>query len=378
MTRIYVHIPFCRRNCSYCDFYFSLNKKHEPRFVRALLKEIDQRKEEIIRKGPVQSIYFGGGTPSYLLPENLHKILHFIFKNFEISPGAEITLEANPDDITPENLQAWRTSGVNRFSLGVQSFFDSHLQLMNRSHDAQTARRAIELIRDAGFTNFNMDLIYGIPGMTTAEWKENIRIFLDYKIPHLSAYALTVEKNTLLEHRVRKGQIQMPPDETVEKQYFILDEMLENAGYKHYEISNFAKAGMESRHNRSYWTGEAYAGFGPSAHSYDGKNLREWNVANIHRYMQGVEEGKQYRSAERLTPTDRFNEYMLMGLRTAEGIYPTFVEKNFRSFYAHFSQILNSLDKEGKIRIQNNRAFIPTKHWLIADHIIRRFFVVEA
>ena len=376
MSGIYIHIPFCRKNCSYCDFYFSLNKKHEIAFVEALLTELEERKNEIKQMAPLQTVYFGGGTPSYLQLKNLQKILHKITQNFPMAPNPEITLEANPDDITPGNLKAWKNLGINRFSLGVQSFFDDDLKKLNRSHHASKAFQSIELIQSHGFENFNMDLIYGLPGMSLHKWLKNLDIFLSFNIPHLSAYALTVEEGTLLHHQVKTGKIRMPDDEIIRRQFYILKEKLEQAGFEHYEISNFALPGKKSLHNTSYWQGKPYVGLGPSAHSFDGNKTRRWNVANLHRYIQALKSGQKYFESETLTPRDQFNEYILTGLRTANGINLNHIRQNFPRFYPRLTEKAKKLEKENRIIIQNNTLKVSYEYLFQTDGIIYEFFEV--
>jgi len=375
-VHLYVHIPFCRQNCAYCDFYFSLNKRHEQSFFDALRRELRERAVEIRRYGPLQTVYFGGGTPSYARPAFLRAFLDEVRRLVEVMPGAEITLEANPDDITPEILAEWRSMGINRLSVGVQSFRDEDLRLMNRSHDAATTVQALEWLVKYGWDNVNIDLIYGIPGLDRNAWNENIRRFLGYGFPHLSAYALTVEPGTLLHHQVRKGRLRMPADEEYEQQFFDLIDRMKQAGYQHYEISNWARPDFVSRHNTAYWQGHPYSGLGPSAHSYDGHRKRRWNVANLHRYIRGLEKGERYYETETLSDRDLYNEYILTGLRTAEGVDKEVLRQRFPSFYTSFLETAHALAGQNLLAYRQGRWYVPKPALFRTDGIIERFFVV--
>jgi oxygen-independent coproporphyrinogen-3 oxidase len=317
MPGLYLHIPFCRKACTYCDFHFSTSAVREP-LLHAMERELVQRSREL-GDAPVGSIYFGGGTPSLLPPERIAAFIQLANDLLRVQRDAEITLEANPDDISAEQLAAWRAAGITRISLGTQSFRDDRLRWMGRAHDAAQALASIGLIAKAGFTSWTIDLIYGLPQMTLAEWDEQLAIALDHGMPHLSAYCLTVEPRTALDHQVRKRMVNMPGDDAQSAQFDQLIERMEVAGLEQYEISNFARSGHRSRHNSSYWSGEPYLGIGPSAHSYNG-TTRRWNVANNARYLRAVEAGEAYWEEELLTATDRINEALMTGLRTVEGV----------------------------------------------------------
>ena len=373
---LYVHIPFCRQNCSYCDFYFSVNKRHEAAFFAALRRELQSRAEEIRRYGPLQSIYFGGGTPSYADERLLAGFMAEIRALLEVAPEAEITLEANPEDITRSHLSGWKALGINRISVGIQSFDDTHLRLMNRSHDAAEARRALDLLAAEGPENVTMDLIYGIPGQTAENWRRQLSLFLDYAFPHLSAYALTVEEGTLLHRMVQKGRIRMPADEDYETAFRMLHRTLEKNGWEHYEISNFARPGYRSRHNTAYWQGHPYTGLGPSAHSYDGRRLRRWNVANLHRYIRGLEKGEKYYETETLADRDRYNEYIMTGLRMKEGVAEEEIRKSFPAYYENFRQTAEDLAAEGLLVFRAGHWFIPENALFRTDGIVEVFIVV--
>ncbi len=317
MAGLYFHIPFCKRACTYCDFHFSTTGEQEP-LLDAMERELIARAREL-GDAPVSTIYFGGGTPSLLETERIASIMQLTRDLFRVQRDAEVTLEANPDDITADRLEAWKTAGITRLSLGTQSFREDRLQWMGRAHDADQALRSIELIAKAGFASWTIDLIYGLPGMSIAEWDEQLAIALDHGMPHLSAYCLTVEPRTALAHQVKKRIVAMPGDEAQSAQFDHLMVRLERAGLEHYEISNFGRPGHHARHNSGYWEGVPYLGIGPSAHSYNGTN-RRWNVANNARYTKAVNGGEPYWEEERLTPAQRTNERLLTGLRTSKGV----------------------------------------------------------
>jgi oxygen-independent coproporphyrinogen-3 oxidase len=318
MAGLYFHIPFCRKACTYCDFHFSTSLSGQGPVLAAMRKELRGRIGELGGAG-LGSIYFGGGTPSLLAPDLLSGLLTEVRDLAPIEPGAEITLEANPDDVTPATLAAWRASGITRISLGTQSFRDDRLHWMGRAHDAQQALGSIASIARAGFTSWTIDLIYGLPGMTLAEWDEQLGIALEHGMPHLSAYCLTVEERTALHHQVQKGRIIPLDDEHQSEQFQHLIGRMEQAGLEQYEISNFGREGHFAVHNTNYWRGVPYLGIGPSAHSFNG-HQRSWNVAHNARYAEGVSSGNGYRETETLTPAQRVNERLLTGLRTMWGV----------------------------------------------------------
>ena len=318
MAGIYIHIPFCRKACYYCNFHFSTSFKTREEMISAMIREIEMQAGYLQGK-EIDTIYFGGGTPSALPVEDIRLLLDIIHRLHNVSQSPEITLEANPDDITPENVARWKESGINRLSIGIQAFQDELLKDWNRSHDAAQADRAISLAQRAGIENITADLIYGGPGLSDEDWISNIRRLLDSGIPHISSYALTVETGTALHHQIEKGKSISPDDDQANRQYAILQEMLAANGFLQYEVSNFAKEGFESRHNRSYWSGEHYLGIGPAAHSFNGES-RQWNVANNVRYIQSLAEGAIPFEREELTEAQRYNELVMTGLRTSGGI----------------------------------------------------------
>ncbi|MBK9275304.1 MAG: radical SAM family heme chaperone HemW [Flavobacteriales bacterium] len=318
MSGLYFHIPFCKKACTYCDFHFSTSMRGREGLLDAMERELIQRAREL-GDAPVDTIYFGGGTPSLLEPARIASFLQLAHDLLRVRPDAEVTLEANPDDITAERLAAWQAMGITRLSLGTQSFRADRLAWMGRAHDAEQALRSIALIAHAGFMSWTIDLIYGLPGMTLAEWDEQLTIALDHGMPHLSAYALTVEPRTALAHQVRQGRTVPADDEATAAQFDHLMVRMKAAGLVHYEISNFGRPGHFSRHNSSYWEGVPYLGIGPAAHSFSG-TTRRWNVANNARYTAAVEKGEPFSETETLTPVQRTNELLLTGLRTHRGV----------------------------------------------------------
>ena len=326
MAGIYIHIPFCRKACHYCNFHFSTSLGMVDRMVDAIVKEVGISEGSTAET--IQTIYFGGGTPSLIAPNLIKKILEKIFLTYNVSPDAEITLEANPDDITITNAEAWKAMGVNRFSIGIQSFFEDDLKWMNRAHDAAQSRKCIEIIRQVGFDNFSIDLIYGTPGQSIERWVENLDIAFSYQVPHLSCYALTVEEGTALHHMIETRKKEQVDADEQSLRFEQLVEKTKEAGYRHYEISNFAIPGKESKHNRSYWEGALYQGFGPAAHSFDG-NSRRWNVSNNMEYILTIENNKLPFEIELLSEIDQLNEYIMTSLRCDTGINKEYLMKQW-------------------------------------------------
>ncbi|TVR40384.1 MAG: radical SAM family heme chaperone HemW [Bacteroidia bacterium] len=324
MAGIYIHIPFCRQACHYCNFHFSVSLKNKLAFIDALLIEAEMR-QDFFHGLPspgcstnIETIYIGGGTPSLLHTSELTRIIERIRKLFPAEQVKEITLEANPDDLTYEKLLSLWQSPINRLSIGVQSFHFPDLQFMNRGHSPVQALQSIRNAQKIGFTDLTIDLIYGIPGLSDPMWEANLRQLIDLEIPHISAYALTVEKKTVLEYMIRKGKASAVSDEQAARQFNIMCDMLEQSGYAHYEISNFALPGFQSRHNMSYWTGVPYLGMGPSAHSFK-PGKRYWNPANTSQYIEAMQKGKFFWEGEELTEEDACNEYVMTSLRTSGG-----------------------------------------------------------
>jgi oxygen-independent coproporphyrinogen III oxidase len=331
MAGIYIHIPFCRQACNYCNFHFSTSLHYKNDFVEALLKEIElQAKTNYLDNQTVETIYFGGGTPSILQIDELQKLMDHLHQYFQIDASAEITLEANPDDVTDEKLKGWKQLGINRLSIGIQSLFEEDLQWMNRAHTADEAKQVIAKARAAGFETFTVDLIYGTPGLTDEKWLYNLDWVLQQNINHLSCYALTVEEKTPLDKQIRQHQKQDVDAEQQSRQFLLLMDYIQKAGFEHYEISNFAKPGYRSKHNSSYWNGIHYLGLGPSAHSFNG-NSRQWNVANNQLYIQSLKQGTLSLEKEELTATQQLNEYIMTGLRLMEGCDLNYISQQFGS-----------------------------------------------
>jgi len=375
MSGIYIHIPFCKQACHYCDFHFSTSLKKKSELVSALQNELVLRKNELPNE-PIKTIYFGGGTPSLLNLEELTAIFKTIYAEFTIAENPEITLEANPDDLSEEKINELANSKINRLSIGVQSFFEEDLKLMNRAHNAEEALNSIKLARSK-FDNISVDLIYGIPGMSNERWQKNIQILLDLDIPHISSYALTVEPNTALQKFIEKGKIK-PVDDAAAAQHFeTLRTVLKNAGFEHYEFSNYGKPGYFSQNNTAYWLGKPYLGIGPSAHSYDGNN-RKWNIANNTLYIKAIEKSELPLEVEELSITDRYNEYIMTRLRTYFGVDLVEVESKFGKEYLEYlkEQSVVLFEKE-LLRIENNVMHITEKGTFLSDGIAADLFYID-
>ena len=373
MAGIYLHIPFCKQACNYCNFHFTTSLRYKADLVQALAREVELQKG-FLEGETVETIYFGGGTPSLLSTGEVHLLLQTIYKEFNVSAGAEITLEANPDDITAQKLAAWKGEGINRLSIGIQSFFEEELAWMNRAHNAGQAENCIELSLAAGFQNFSIDLIYGSPLLTDEMWQQNVDKAVSYGITHLSCYALTVEEKTPLHKLIHTQQRQPVDADKQAQQFLLLMQWLKKAGYEHYEVSNFAKPGYRSRHNSSYWQGKKYLGLGPSAHSYNGRH-RMWNKAANPIYIRSIGEGIVPQEKEELTLTEQLNEFIMISLRTAEGLNleqvaqqfgrdkKSILEKELAKHFAH-----NLVKKEG------NAVQLTESGMLMADGIAADLF----
>lgn len=318
MAGLYIHVPFCAKRCLYCDFFSNTEMRYKEPYVNALIKEMELRKEYIGNE-TLETLYFGGGTPSQLAKGDFQRIFEAIHDNFRVSDQAEITLEANPDDMRPEYVSMLKDFPFNRISMGVQSFHPEDLRFLNRRHSREQALKAVELCKEQGITNISIDLIYGLPNQTLQAWEENLDIAIGLDVPHLSAYHLIYEEGTALYKLMEAGKVK-PVDEDLSVSFFsILIDKLTEAGYLHYEISNFARPGFISRHNSSYWTGKKYLGLGPSAHSYNGID-REWNVSSLPIYIKGIEDGHPSIESEDLDLHTRYNDFIITGLRTMWGI----------------------------------------------------------
>jgi len=346
MSGIYIHIPFCKQACHYCDFHFSTNLKKKEEMILALAKEIEMRSKSITHhpspnNESIETIYFGGGTPSRLEIVDLKLLIAEVYKNYTVTNNPEITLEANPDDLSESYLIELSKIGINRLSIGIQSFFEDDLKLMNRAHNVEEAKKCLEIATQY-FDNISIDLIYGIPEMSNEKWLQNIEMALSFGVPHISSYALTVEPKTALHSFIQKGIIPQPDDEVAQEHFQILVDKLSENGFIHYELSNFGKENYFSKNNSSYWLGKKYIGIGPSAHSYDGEN-RGWNVSNNSFYIKSIQENKLPIEMETLTKTDRYNEYIMTGLRTIWGVSLDRIEEEFGKTYLDY--LLNQSKK---------------------------------
>ena len=375
MAGIYLHIPFCKQACNYCDFHFSTSMKMKVDFVQAVIQEIELRKD-VFANEFISSVYFGGGTPSLLSKEELDRIFEKLYKSFKIDADAEITLEANPDDLTFEKIQELKDSPVNRLSIGVQSFRDEDLKYMNRAHTAIEALNSIKMAQDAGFQNITIDLIFGTPGMTNEDWKHNLRKSFALNIPHISSYALTVEEKTPLYYQILKKNL-APVDEQQSADQFkiLMDEML-RYGYEQYEISNFCKDNLYSKHNSSYWKKDHYLGLGPSAHSYFG-NSRLWNVSNNVKYIKALSGSKLPLVKENLNTQEMYNEYVMTSLRTKWGCNLIEIEKDYSMSFSHyFKAQIKSHEINGYVFENKGIYTLSEKGKLIADRITSDLFFI--
>lgn len=373
MAGIYIHIPFCSKACHYCNFHFSTQHSLLPQMVHAIINEANLQSNYLNEN--ISTIYFGGGTPSLMQITDCRLMTAELKKIFLVNDDAEITLEANPDDINAEKLKGWKDCGINRLSIGVQSFNEDDLIWMNRAHNAKQALQCIELAQAAGFSNISIDLIYGVPGMDIERWKQNVDRAIALNIPHLSCYALTVEPKTALEKMIVQHKKENTNADIQAQHFELLMQWLGAAGYEHYEISNFAKPGMQSRHNSSYWQGKNYLGLGPSAHSYNGES-RRWNIANNTLYIKNIEADSPTYEEEVLTETQKLNEYIMTSLRTSEGISVSYIEKYFGSNKA--DMILKSAakyEKQSLMTKENNMLKLANKGKLFADGIAAGLFL---
>lgn len=375
MSGIYIHIPYCKQKCSYCDFHFSTNLQSKSQLVKAINNELIIRKNEINQ--PLETIYFGGGTPSILSESELNSIFETIYKHYSTQKVKEVTLEANPDDLSKEKLNFLKSTPINRFSIGVQSFFEEDLRLMNRAHNSQEAETSIKLVQDTGFDNITIDLIYGSSTTTNEMWMQNLEKAINLNVPHISSYALTVEEKTVLDHQIKKGKTKPIDDERQNEQFQILIDTLIHHGFIQYEISNFGKKDYFSHHNSNYWKGISYLGIGPSAHSYNGKS-RAWNVANNTKYIQSLNENILPQEIEVLNEVDVFNEMIMIGLRTIYGIDLNRLKNEFPNYLKdYFSTELQQLIEEGLVEKQQNKIVLKPEAKFFADGIASRLFYVD-
>ncbi|KQS46517.1 coproporphyrinogen III oxidase [Flavobacterium sp. Leaf359] len=375
MSGIYIHIPFCKQACHYCDFHFSTSMKKKEEMVQALVKEMQMRKSEFENE-TVETIYFGGGTPSVLSDEELAFLIDAVYANFKVAENPEITLEANPDDLSDERIVELAGSRINRLSIGIQSFFENDLKMMNRAHNAEEAKKSLETATRY-FDNISIDLIYGIPGMTNEMWKQNIETALSFGIPHISSYALTVEPKTALKKLIQTGKVSEPKDEVAQEHFMILVEMLQQHGFIHYELSNFGKPDYFSKNNSAYWLGKKYIGIGPSAHSYDGIS-RSWNIANNPIYLKEIEAGKLPGEVEILTSNDRYNEYIMTGLRTIWGVSLNRIQKEFgKEVLQYLQKQSEKFIADGLLAVEKNILKTTPKGKFLADGIASDLFLIN-
>lgn len=373
MAGIYLHIPFCKQACTYCNFHFSTSLRYKDELVKALAKEAEAEKQ-YLQEEAINTIYFGGGTPSILEVSELEFLISNLREHYSIKSGCEITLETNPDNISEKKLRAWAQLGINRLSIGVQSFFEEELQWMNRAHNASQAINSLQLAKKY-FENITVDLIYGSPLLTDDMWKQNVDRVIELNIPHLSCYALTVEEKTPLHKLVNTNKTASVDDEKQARQFLLLMQWLKENRYEHYEVSNFAKPGFRSRHNSSYWKGEKYLGIGPSAHSYNGVE-RRWNVANNNIYIKDIKEHLSHREVEILTPAQRLNEFIMISLRTVEGIDLNRLQTQFGiEERKRVEMRLQKFVSTGLIKLNHTSAQLTDEGMLRADGIASELFV---
>ncbi|MFD0834339.1 radical SAM family heme chaperone HemW [Mariniflexile aquimaris] len=378
---IYIHIPFCKKACYYCDFHFSTTLKKKNELVNALVKELVLRKDEL-KNQTVETIYFGGGTPSLLTMDELRLLISEVYKNYSVVENPEITLEANPDDLVSVRAQSrtifedYLEIGINRLSIGIQSFFEADLKLMNRAHNAEEAKDCLEEATKH-FDNISIDLIYGIPGLSTENWIKNIETVLSYNIPHISSYALTVEPKTALDTFIKKGVIKNVDEDLAQEQFYILIEKLEASGFVHYELSNFGKPDYFSKNNSAYWQGKPYLGIGPSAHSFNG-NERGWNVRNNSKYIKSLEQNVLPIETEILSITDKYNEYVMTGLRTIWGVSLEKVEQDFgKQYKKYLLEQANFHLKNEMLYLNDGKIQVTKKGKFLSDGIASDLFKIN-
>ena len=375
MSGIYIHIPFCKQACHYCDFHFSTSMKKKDEMVLALAKEIELRKGES-QYEIIESIYFGGGTPSVLTIDDIRFLINSVYEHYQVVENPEITLEANPDDLDNEIIIQYANSPINRLSIGVQSFFEDDLQLMNRAHNSAEAKKCLEFATQH-FDNISIDLIYGMPNMSNEKWLQNIETALSFNIPHISSYALTVEPKTALHKMIKSGSIPTLDDDLAQQHFHILIDKLQENGFVHYELSNFGKPDYFSKNNTAYWLGKKYIGIGPSAHSYNGES-RSWNIANNSLYLKAIAENKLPSETEILSKTDQYNEYIMTGLRTIWGVSLVRIETEFGTKYLEYLyQQAEKYISDNLLEIENNVLKTTKKGKFLSDGIASDLFLLN-
>ena len=374
MSGIYLHIPFCKKACHYCNFHFSTTGDYKNEMVEAIKNELRLRKHEASL--PVETIYFGGGTPSMLSSMAISELIATIRSQFNISTNPEITLEANPDDLTSSYLAGLKNAGVNRLSIGVQSFHDKELTLMNRAHSGKQAIQSVVLAQEF-FNNVSLDLLFGTPHTTFSDWKRNLDTALTLDVPHISSYALTLEPKTALEHFVKKGVVSLLDENDVEEQFLYLVDTLTANGYEHYELSSFGKAGYHSKNNTAYWKGKPYLGIGPSAHGFDGAQ-RYWNISNNAAYIKKIETGELPQTVEKLSVVDKFNEAIMIGLRASWGVSLGQMEQDLgKQYRKHLEQQAQRFIDEKLLHIEANSLKTTRKGAFLADGISADLFLID-
>ncbi len=374
MSALYLHIPFCKQACHYCDFHFSTQIAQKEEMIQAICKEIGLQKNYLQNK-TLQSVYLGGGTPSLLNLQDLERIFEQIQRFFILTPQTEITLEANPDDLSQEKLQILQKVGINRLSIGIQSFHKPHLAFLHRSHNELQAEKSVKIAQDVGFSNINIDLMYAIPAENHQIWEKDLQKALDLSIPHLSAYCLTIEPRTVFGKKLEKRKMQPIDENFARQQMQILMNTLKSAGFEHYEISNFAKNGFYSKHNTNYWIGNEYLGVGPSAHSYNGKS-RQFNIAHNQNYIIDIFAGKVPATIEELSPKDKLNEYLLTSLRTCWGAEKSKLKQLYPDFFQKNQEILQKFEKQNLIFQNNKKIYLTEEGKFFADQIAADLFWV--
>lgn len=375
MSGIYIHIPFCKQACHYCDFHFSTSLKNKEALVTCILTELDLRNHYLKDKN-IETIYFGGGTPSLLSEKETFQILEKIYKQYNVSKDVELTLECNPDDLSDEKLKELKRLEINRLSIGLQSFDDEELIWMNRAHNAKQSESSVKRAQDRGFENITIDLIYGSKFSNISNWKKTLDKAIALQVPHISSYNLTIEEKTKLGHDFKVKKEIAIDDEKSSEMFLEMIDRLEKSNFIHYEISNFAKEGFFSKHNSNYWKGEHYLGLGPSAHSFDG-NSRQWNVANNNLYIKYIQEKSEaYFEKEILTETERYNEYILTSLRTIWGVDLNYLKTNFNSeFVKDFNSKISDYIKQETVVVKDTTYTLTEKGKLLADKIASELFV---
>jgi oxygen-independent coproporphyrinogen-3 oxidase len=375
MSGIYIHIPFCKQACHYCDFHFSTSLKKKDEMVLALAKELELRKYES-QNEIIETIYFGGGTPSVLTIDDIRFLIDTVYKYFKVVETPEITLEANPDDLDKETILQYANSPINRLSIGVQSFFEDDLLLMNRAHNSAEAKKCLEFATQH-FDNISIDLIYGMPNMSNEKWLQNIETALSFNIPHISSYALTVEPKTALHKMIKSGSIPTLDDDLAQQHFHILIDKLQENGFVHYELSNFGQPDYFSKNNTAYWLGKKYIGIGPSAHSYNGES-RSWNIANNSLYLKAIADNNLPSETETLSKTDQYNEYIMTGLRTIWGVSIERIESEFGTKYLEYlHQQAEKHLSDNLLEIENNVLKTTKKGKFLSDGIASDLFLLN-